>query len=540
MKSPFINILLFLLFCSCTAFSQLKEIRQLQRNLPFITDSALKINALNRIGNLLTNHYPDSSYVYASEAKKLAGNIGYIKGIADADKTYGILLTGQNSFLAATYLNQCLEQYRAINDKEGECMVLMNIANLLYVDQDSVNAHAYLLQSYRVGLTVPKDSVLFIIINNINLHNSSFINPATTSLFKRGSAIASKYHDERMVLYYKLFNGYREWFSGKKPQVIALLKSSLKSADSIGNEYIKLSIYLQLGFRSADSSISIDYFKKGLIEATSYHFEMFKSLFAQNLYNYYDNMHNSNEAAQYAAILLETKDQQATELHKYGFNVINYVRKDEDLKLINERERTRTLLMIVFICLFITAIALLFFVVRSAKISRNYAAVQKAYAEKTNARNLELENWNKFNDMLIAVLAHDLRQPFASIIMTSEMLKLPDDYLSEDDLQTIMFSLNDTASKSIELLEGLLLWVKSKKENFEYITQPLLLRDNIEEANGLYKQDQQNKHISISNQIPAEQVIYAHKQMQLFINRNLISNATKYSPDGGTIRIFNS
>jgi len=151
--------------------------------------------------------------------------------------------------------------------------------------------------------------------------------------------------------------------------------------------------------------------------------------------------------------------------------------------------------------------------------------------------NTEPETWSNFNNRLISIMAHDLRQPFSAIIMTAEMLKLTQKPLDQEDFNLIMEDLRDTASKSIELLDGLLYWVKSKKEGFEYKTQPLFLHDLTNESNGLYIYDQQKKNINFLNCVPERQIIYAHKQMLQFINRNILSNATKYSPKNGTIKI---
>jgi len=538
MKTFFKIFLLALSLCAQSAFSQLREIRQWQRVLPSIKDSTLKTDALNRLGQLMASRYPDSSYFYLTAARNMAVKMDYTKGVADAYKTYGVLLTGENSYLAASYLDGALDRYRAINDKEGESMVLMNIANLLYFDDDTANARNYLVQSYHIAQTVPKDSVLSIIINNINLHSPDFLSRNTDALLKEGRSIAQKYKDERMLVYFKLFDIYRKWCHGDKDDANDLMVNALKSADSIGNEYVRLSIFQQLGFRATDTLTSLSYFKKGFDEASLYHFASFKKAFAQYLYSYNAGGFNNTEAAKYAALLQEMRFADNLQLQKEGFSVVNYVRKDADLKNTRDKEQRNTVLLIYFVGFSILLVTVLFFVFRLYRINKRYAAMMEIRAGESQRRNQDLEDWNQFNDMLISVLAHDLRQPFSSIIMTSELLKLTGKVLTEEDLHKIVLDLNDTAAKSLELLEGLLLWVKSKKENFKYNTHPVFLQDNVDEANGLYIYDQQNKHITLVNEIPEKLVIPAHKQMLLFINRNLISNATKYSPKGGTIRVY--
>src|SRR6478735_4379739 len=118
-----------ILLCSLPTFSQLREIRALEHNLPFIKDSSAKNDALNRLAQLMNDCRPDSSYYYAEMAKKMAERMNYTKGMATAYKTYGMVLGGNNNFLAASYLNNAIEKFQSIGDREGESMALMNIAN---------------------------------------------------------------------------------------------------------------------------------------------------------------------------------------------------------------------------------------------------------------------------------------------------------------------------------------------------------------------------------------------------------------------------
>jgi K+-sensing histidine kinase KdpD len=152
----------------------------------------------------------------------------------------------------------------------------------------------------------------------------------------------------------------------------------------------------------------------------------------------------------------------------------------------------------------------------------------------------ELNITDNFNDMLISVLLHDLRQPFATFITVADMIKHTKHIFSEDELFTIIEDMRCTASQSIDLMDGLLYWMKSKNSEFAFKGQSLPLYDMINEANSLQLYEQQHKSIKLCNNVPELQVIYACKEMLQFINRNILNNATKHSPLGATINVTSS
>ncbi|SDT14725.1 Histidine kinase-, DNA gyrase B-, and HSP90-like ATPase [Mucilaginibacter mallensis] len=152
----------------------------------------------------------------------------------------------------------------------------------------------------------------------------------------------------------------------------------------------------------------------------------------------------------------------------------------------------------------------------------------------------ELNERDHFSNMLISILAHDLRQPFATFISFIDMIKHTNQKLSQKELLMIFDDMRDTASKSIELLDGLLQWRKSQDSGFIYRTEPLFLNKLIDEANSLYLYDQIGKTVSVVNHVPESQLIYVHKEMLQFINRNILNNATRYSMPGGVIRVSSS
>lgn len=163
--------------------------------------------------------------------------------------------------------------------------------------------------------------------------------------------------------------------------------------------------------------------------------------------------------------------------------------------------------------------------------------LQRDAAEKTIRRAKELESWNKFYDMLLSVLAHDLRQPLSAIILTADVVLRAKKQLTEEDIKTLMEKLRDSSSKSIELLEGLLHWIKSQKKDFAHTPSSVILSDLIHEANGLFLHDQQRKQVELVSSVPSDHIVYAHPQMLLFVCRNLIHNATKYAPAQSSILV---
>jgi signal transduction histidine kinase len=91
---------------------------------------------------------------------------------------------------------------------------------------------------------------------------------------------------------------------------------------------------------------------------------------------------------------------------------------------------------------------------------------------------------------------------------------------------------------SIDLFNGLLHWVKSRKEGYRYVPAPVYVKEIILEANGLFLDNQKKKNVAFKIEIPDNFIIYAHQQMLLFIFRNIINNATKHAATAGEILIY--
>lgn len=524
-------------------FSQIAELSKLESGLPLIKDSIRYVNSLNRIAMLSHLRYRDSCLYYARKAQQISLRLNYRKGIADAKNCEAIYYVSLNNYLSAKYFNDALQIYRSIDDQENVCQVLMNIGVLISMNKDDGRSLEYLHQAFEKSKSLKNDSIRSIVISNL-LELDKSIKPARfSSLSEEGMQIAKKYKDDRMVLYYDVSTGQRLYQRGEKEKGMAILLQSLHKADSLGLENVKVWIYDPLSEMMLDQGkhdLGMDYLKRGLEESGKFGYADFYLIFAEKLYQHYKQHNEPEKAYYYISLLLSKQNSIAEAADKSGYNYLNYaLRENENEELkgkVGSRKKTIALLG----SLFVVSVALLFFVYRSLVTKRQHVKVQQKLHDVTLEQNAALQKTNHFNTMLISVIAHDVRQPFSTIVMLASVFNDDVDLLSEEEKLGIMKELAETSQKSLSFMDGLLEWIKSRKTGFEYQPEELQIKDLITEANTFFKIAQEKKNIKLNGNIPEHATVLTHKQMLLFILRNILNNATKFSPVDGSITIDSS
>ncbi|HPE40155.1 MAG TPA: PAS domain-containing protein [Bacteroidales bacterium] len=149
----------------------------------------------------------------------------------------------------------------------------------------------------------------------------------------------------------------------------------------------------------------------------------------------------------------------------------------------------------------------------------------------------KLRKLNADKDQFIRILGHDLRTPFNSLIGLSSFLL---DNLYEFDLQEIeeqVRIMNQTSQKTYELLEQILLWVKSQSgkltidlQRFDFMNESLKVVQSIENI-------ALKKEIEIKIIETEKMELAADLNIFKTILRNLISNAIKFTNPNGHIVI---
>jgi PAS domain S-box-containing protein len=150
---------------------------------------------------------------------------------------------------------------------------------------------------------------------------------------------------------------------------------------------------------------------------------------------------------------------------------------------------------------------------------------------------IELRELNASKDKFFSIIAHELRNPFSTIIGFSEILKDEIEYGDKEAIWKYASLINDSAIQTLRLLENLLEWANIQRGNTVYNPKPEKLVDIFNEELYVLNDFASGKNIKLICNIPGNIVLNADRYMVKAIFRNLVSNAIKFTNKNGKIEI---
>lgn len=155
-------------------------------------------------------------------------------------------------------------------------------------------------------------------------------------------------------------------------------------------------------------------------------------------------------------------------------------------------------------------------------------------------REKELLILNASKDRFFSIIAHDLKNPFNSLIGVLEILLEDYDSLDNNERKEYLKVLNNSSNKLFKLLLELLQWARLQTSGIDCIFTKLNIAELVEkEVNNLDGQ-RSDKKIEIKLDIPSNLIVEADENMMATVIRNLISNAIKFTNIKGEIKIYSS
>jgi len=162
---------------------------------------------------------------------------------------------------------------------------------------------------------------------------------------------------------------------------------------------------------------------------------------------------------------------------------------------------------------------------------------RKKREEEIVLQNAELQMLNNEKDKFFSIIAHDLKNPFNAFLGLTEVMadEIPNLPLSEVIL--LAGRMRDSARNLYGLLENLLSWSMIKRGMTSFHPENLALLPEINESIMTFLDPANKKHISLLINVEGDMLVYADKNMVRSMIRNLVSNAIKFTPDGGSVTI---
>jgi signal transduction histidine kinase len=291
-------------------------------------------------------------------------------------------------------------------------------------------------------------------------------------------------------------------------KALAAINSSLTTARTMNARILEIKCYSQL---------SKLWEMKGDYAAALSNFKQYKqledSLFSQDM--------QSKLLRDQIRFETEAKDTRIAELSK-----LNELRDDQ----IRKEEFKRNILVVVVA---LSAIVLIT-VYRSGQRRRQINMLLLKHQEDMEKRSDELERLNQVKDKFFSIISHDLRSPINALagildLMSKDAVKAEDFAAHAKELRT---RFNHTRT----LLNNLLDWTLLQMDKLNLQASRIDLNKIVEENIQLLGATK-DKKIELVNHVPPHAIGYADSNTVNLVIRNLMTNAIKFTNDGGTVDI---
>jgi signal transduction histidine kinase len=168
--------------------------------------------------------------------------------------------------------------------------------------------------------------------------------------------------------------------------------------------------------------------------------------------------------------------------------------------------------------------------IESLRETRRISELNKHYLE-------ELQKLNATKDKFFSIIAHDLKNPFSGLLTVSDLLIEDIHQMKYENLEDFAGIIRSFSEQGYKLLVNLLDWAMVQTSVMEMNIKPLLLHDLVQDSKAIVEPSALKKKISLTCECSDQLMVMADSNMLHTVLRNLLTNAVKYTPEGGQVHL---
>ncbi|HEU5291803.1 MAG TPA: PAS domain-containing sensor histidine kinase [Cyclobacteriaceae bacterium] len=153
-------------------------------------------------------------------------------------------------------------------------------------------------------------------------------------------------------------------------------------------------------------------------------------------------------------------------------------------------------------------------------------------------RKQELHRLNEHKDRILSILSHDLRSPLNNLHGALKVITM--DSMTEDEKSELLRKLSNQVFQLSEFIDTTLHWTKMNFSELVVEQRIIDVKKIADSILNLYSTSWLNKNIQTRVSITNRTGAYGDPEVFSIVFRNLISNAIKFTPVGGSIHVYDS
>ncbi|MFW5706912.1 MAG: tetratricopeptide repeat-containing sensor histidine kinase [Bacteroidota bacterium] len=570
-----------------------------QQALEFALESlslAEKMNQDDKVADALSNigviYWQMGSFTQALdhhlEALSLYTLVNDPVGIARSNTNIGLIFSDQSYYeKALEYYFRALLLYEQNEHKAGMAVVMNNIGMVYESQKDYDLAERYHLQSLQIKQEANDIKGMSFSYNNLGLvYQGKKQMDKARDYFYKALEIRDSLNDKREIATTASNLGYLHYLQSDYPNAMRFLNRARDLYEAVDDKS---------GMSKTLNYIGLIHKNRGqLTEARSFFersMEIAKEIglnrmIAEN-YNHLAGLMatlgNYRTAYQYQQQFIALKDSLYSEDSRRKIielqlmydreqkeSEIQLIRKNEQINMLSsQRDRLLRNFLIAGVMLILISLFLLynrFLIAKNANqllekqkdeisqtnkklvsLNHNLLEQKKKFEELNHQLNLSnqklvesekhLIEVNATKDKFFSIISHDLRNPFAAIVSFSRILKRDMANLSQEDMKELALELDKSVLKINNLLENLLQWSRTQTGKIKYEPEYIAIHEIVKDNILLFRNNANEKQITLIDSVDDDTPVWADKNMTDTVIRNLLSNALKYTEQGGKIEI---